>query len=102
MHHRRVKTDQLGRAWKDEAVPIPPSSSSSSSVSQGRSLGSGGQFNQERTVTVGTSALQKQKVHCNHPVMAAPPPPPTQPLLCTPTSVNIVILKYKFMFFLER
>lgn len=54
------KTDQLGRAWKNEAVPIPPSSSS---VSQGWSLGSGGQLNQERTVTMGTSALQKQKVH---------------------------------------
>lgn len=29
------KTDQLGRAWKSEAVPIPPSSSS---VSQDWSL----------------------------------------------------------------
>lgn len=82
MHHKTWKTDQLGRAWKNEAVPVSPSSSS---VSQGWSLGSGGQFNQQRTVTVGTSALQKQKLRCNQAAMAAPPRPPYSVITYTPT-----------------
>lgn len=89
MHHRRVKRTNWVECEK-EAVPIPPSSSS---VSQGWSLGSEGRLNQERTVMVGTSALQKQKVHCSQPVMASPALPPTQYILCTPTSVIIVVLK---------
>lgn len=59
MHHRRVKRTNWVEHGKAKQYPPLPFLSQSRLVV----VGGEGHSNQDRTVTVGTSALRKQKVH---------------------------------------